>query len=556
MTSSPTKLITEDSLLQVEDYLDLLSEVSSKPRFQILYYLDQHGEDNASSIAESLDQDSGTCRHHLKRLVDAGLIRNWQRESRSGDGNYSYYETTSLGERFTRYVSDIIRADQQQVDGAESDSGSGEDTHDNNTNTATGTSTDTHATQNENQPPDLELLLEHSGLLPDLIANDDLTWEDVVESTDIEELRQQADTVIESSLGFDQGDLPALDQQDIRIIGCGGGGVRIVDRIHDVDLSTTQTITIDTDEESLNDGRADTRALIGKQTIGGRGTEGNLKQAQKAVQRADDALERLIGEPDLVFVLAGLGGGTGTALAPEVARKAGEAGAIVVSIATLPFSVEEFQLERARMGLSELSNMSDTLVVLNGRHLSLDEQEHVPLGKQLLHMNDSIARVVSNLTVGIGDFRMSDRNLTLPSMLKDAGNAVLLGTSLNKGESYDSLTDRLLRYSNVDITEEKVERAVLGFSVGTEISGDTIDEMISRLSQHVDEVAWTAIRDHNVPADELRVTGIMTGVGVELDDFISPNYRIEHSESNVADVEIMPSNREQSRREIVNVRGA
>ena len=553
MTPSPTELISEDSLLEVEDYLDLLNEVSSEPRFRILYYLHQHGEANASSISESLNQDAGTCRHHLKRLVDAGLIQNWQRESRSGDGNYSYYEITPLGERFTGYVCNIIRRDQTDTtELGNSEPRPTEDHHD--ADTATVAATEPHTAQGENQPAELELLLEHSGLLPDLITNSSVTWEDVVASANVEELRQQADTVIESSVGFDQGDLSALDQQDIRIIGCGGGGVRIVDRIHDVELSTTQTITIDTDEEALNNGRADTRALIGKQTLGGSGADGNIEQAKTAVKRADDAVERLIGDPDLVFVLAGLGGGTGTALAPEVARKAGEAGAIVVSIATLPFSVEESQLQRARSGLTDLSDMSDTLVVLNGRHLSPEEQ--IPLGKQLRRMNDSVAHVVSNLTVGVGDFRMSNRDLTLPSMLKDGGNAVLLGTRLHKGESYDSLTDRLLRYSHIDITAEHVERAILGFSGGAEVSGEAIDEIVSNLNQHVGEVAWTAIRDHDVATGGLRVTGILTGVDVELDDFISPNYGVRYSDTDAADVEIMPSNSDQSRAEPMEIGNA
>lgn len=112
---TPDDLITEDSLLSLADYLDLLSEVSTEPRFRILFYLTQVEEDNASSIADELEMDPGTLSYHLERLTEDGLTRNWQRTSRDDDGNYSYYTITGLGERITSRVADLVEADQDEI---------------------------------------------------------------------------------------------------------------------------------------------------------------------------------------------------------------------------------------------------------------------------------------------------------------------------------------------------------------------------------------------------------------------------------------------------------
>lgn len=349
---------------------------------------------------------------------------------------------------------------------------------------------------------------------------------------------------IESDLGFKETLSSAADDDfDVRIFGCGGGGIRIVDELHDIGFDRGQTITVDTDRGDLEAGQSDTSALIGKDTFDGTGAEGDFEDARESIERAEWALEELVGDPDLVFVIGGLGGATGTALAPKISEIASETDAVVVGIGTLPFRLESAQMERAREGLEMLSDQTDTFAVLDGNRLTRTEPA-LPFGEALEKMNADVATVVSQISHYIGDFRVSKDDQSLLSMLEDGGNSILLHEVVSSDEDYHALSDRLLQFTNVDIESEHIEQAILMFTGGQDVSSDLIDEVVKTVGQFTDEVAWTAHRSKGNP-DALSVTGLLTGVDVSLDDLFYT--QTEHLGSrDQQGIEIIPPSMDQT----------
>jgi len=139
-----------------------------------------------------------------------------------------------------------------------------------------------------------------------------------------------------------------LGQPRIVIVGCGGAGNNTVNRLYHMQVSGAETIAINTDKQHLDMIQADKRVLVGKSLTKGLGAGGFPDVGRRAAEMARPTLEGLLCDADLVFITAGMGGGTGTGTAPVVAQIAKEQGAIVVGMVSYPFQVEKARLLRGR----------------------------------------------------------------------------------------------------------------------------------------------------------------------------------------------------------------
>lgn len=355
------------------------------------------------------------------------------------------------------------------------------------------------------------------------------------------------DTIVESALGFRE--TSDNDGLDIRVAGCGAAGVRIVSEIYSSEDDLCQTAILDTDLEELNKGKADNRALIGKSQFNGNGSHGDVEAVTDAAERAKPVIRQLVGKPDLVFVVTGLGGGTGTALAPKIAEQAQEAGAVTVSIATLPFGFDESRVQYTRDGLASLDDHSDTLAVLDGNRIAADPT--ISMSEALPRMNRNIAHVVSQICANLGQFYVSDETETVLSKLRNGGRSVLMESEIDLGadESYDELSDRLLQYTNVDVHSEDPTQAILMFTAGNAVhnAGDEIDDIVASIRSDTDDVAWASrqvLRSDDGEGTILRVAGFLTGINVELEEFFDseqiPTESPTEATSEESDAEILP----------------
>ena len=174
------------------------------------------------------------------------------------------------------------------------------------------------------------------------------------------------------------GDGAEFGDPRIVIIGCGGAGNNTVNRLYNIGVDGAETIAINTDKQHLQMVEADTKILVGKSLTNGLGAGGDPSMGERATEMAQGTIKEVLGEADLVFVTAGMGGGTGTGAAPVVSKIAKEQGSIVVGMVSTPFNVERARTVKAEEGLEKLRNEADSIIVLDNNRL-LDYVPNLPL---------------------------------------------------------------------------------------------------------------------------------------------------------------------------------
>ncbi len=187
-------------------------------------------------------------------------------------------------------------------------------------------------------------------------------------------------------------DVDGFGDPRIVIVGCGGAGNNTVNRLYNIGVEGADTVAINTDKQHLKMIEADTKILVGKSLTNGLGAGGDPSMAS-APRRWHSTIKEVLGDADLVFVTAGMGGGTGTGAAPVVSKIAKEQGAIVVGMVSTPFNVERARTVKAEEGLEKLRNEADSIIVLDNNRL-LDYVPNLPIGKAFSVMDQIIAETV------------------------------------------------------------------------------------------------------------------------------------------------------------------
>ena len=162
----------------------------------------------------------------------------------------------------------------------------------------------------------------------------------------------------------------------IKVVGVGGGGCNAVNRMVDAGLQGVTFIAVNTDRQALSRCKAEVKIQIGEKVSGGRGAGADPEVGQKAAEESIDEIVTYLQDSDMVFITAGMGGGTGTGAAPIIAKAAMDCGALTVAVVTKPFTFEgKKRAVRAEKGIQYLSNFVDSLVVIpNDRLIDTSEK--------------------------------------------------------------------------------------------------------------------------------------------------------------------------------------
>ncbi|NOQ32739.1 MAG: cell division protein FtsZ, partial [Methanosarcinales archaeon] len=239
-------------------------------------------------------------------------------------------------------------------------------------------------------------------------------------------------------------DAELLGTPRILIVGCGGAGNNTSTRMHDIGIDGVDIIAINTDKQDLDRCRADKKILVGKSITRGLGAGGDPDVGRRAAELARGTLSEVLAESDLVFVTAGMGGGTGTGVAPVVADIARECGAIVVGMVSTPFHVERARAIKAETGLQELSDAAHTVIALDNNRL-LNYVPNLPM-KQAFSVMDQL---ISETVKGISDTITKDSLINLDyadmrTVMNCGGVAVMLfGESKTRDKSSDVVRSAL-----------------------------------------------------------------------------------------------------------------
>ncbi|MFC6973909.1 cell division protein FtsZ [Halomicroarcula sp. GCM10025709] len=283
----------------------------------------------------------------------------------------------------------------------------------------------------------------------------------------------------------------------ITVVGCGGAGGNTVTRMTEEGIHGAKLVAANTDAQHLADEvEADTKILIGKKRTGGRGAGSVPKIGEEAAQENIEDIQQSIDGSDMVFVTAGLGGGTGTGAAPVVAQTAQEAGALTIAIVTIPFTAEgERRRANADAGLERLRSVSDTVIVVPNDRL-LDYAPSMPLQDAFKICDRVLMRSVKGMTElitkpGLVNVDFAD----VRTIMENGGVAMIgLGESDSENKAQDSIRSAL-RSPLLDVEFDGANSALVNVVGGPDMSIEEAEGVVEEIYDRIDpdaRIIWGA----------------------------------------------------------------
>ena len=307
------------------------------------------------------------------------------------------------------------------------------------------------------------------------------------------------------------------DQQaKMRVVGVGGAGGNAVNRMIAADLKGVEFIAVNADLQDLDRSAASKRVQIGQAMTKGLGAGANPETGRQAMEEDRDHVSELLAGSDMVFVTAGMGGGTGTGAAPVVAEIAREAGALTVGIVTKPFKMEGVpRLRNAEMGIAQLKDSVDTLIVIPNQRL-LDICSEDTTLREAFRMADDVllqaTRGISDLIAIPGEVNLDFNDVR--TVMQQGGDALMgTGTARGEGRAIQAAEAAISSPLLEDLSIDGARCVLVNIAAGSELKLFEVDESVSAVTKAVGSEAniiWGTVLDDAL-SDELRVTVIATG---------------------------------------------
>ena len=304
-------------------------------------------------------------------------------------------------------------------------------------------------------------------------------------------------------------------QTNITVVGCGGAGGNTVNRMHEEGIRGATLVAANTDVQHLVNIEADTKILMGQEKTQGRGA-GSLPQVgeEAAIESQSEIRESLEGS-DMVFVTAGLGGGTGTGSAPVVAKAAREIGALTIAIVTTPFTAEgEVRRTNAEAGLERLRDVADTVIVVPNDRL-LDAVGKLPVRQAFKISDEVLMRSVKGITElitkpGLVNLDFAD----VRTVMEKGGVAMIgLGESDSDTKAQESVQSAL-RSPLLDVDISGANSALVNVTGGSDMSIEEAEGVVEEIYDRIDpdaRIIWGTSIDEELEG-QMRTMIVVTGV--------------------------------------------
>ena len=302
---------------------------------------------------------------------------------------------------------------------------------------------------------------------------------------------------------------------NIKVIGVGGGGNNVVNRMVRSGAQGVDFIAVNTDKQALNASSANYKLQIGEKLTGGKGAGSNPEIGRKAAEESRNQISKALEETDMVFVTAGMGGGTGTGAAPVVAEIARELGVLTVGVVTKPFAFEGPKRARqAEAGIEELKDKVDSLVIIPNERLKYASDQKITFANAFEIADDVLRQAVQSISDLIRDTGFINLDFAdVTAIMKDAGMAHMgVGRAAGKGKAEEAA--RMAISSPLLETSIQGAKGVLINVTGSvDIGLEEVEQAATLVQEAVHPDALTifgATFDENLD-DEIRVTVIATG---------------------------------------------
>jgi len=313
------------------------------------------------------------------------------------------------------------------------------------------------------------------------------------------------------SINFDE---LRAGKANIKVVGVGGMGCNAVTWLFNKGINGATIYAANTDALHLSVAKADEKILIGKELTRGLGAGGKPKTGREAAKEALIDIKKTVSGADMVFIIAGEGGGTGTGAAPVIAQLAKETGAVVIGVVTMPFEAEKARIDKAEFGLQELRGVTDTCIVLDNNRL-VDIAGQLPIEQAFAVANELVSTMVKGIV----------ETITLPSLInldyadvsavmKNGGVAVI---GIGEADTQDRVLEAVkqaLTHPLLDVDYQGATGALIHITCGPDFKLEEFDLIGRTVSENlsVDAQVIIGARIDKEFAGKVRVITIMTGV--------------------------------------------
>ena len=304
----------------------------------------------------------------------------------------------------------------------------------------------------------------------------------------------------------------------ILVVGVGSAGNNIISKLSEMNVSGVEFVIINTDKQHHSPKKGIKKILIGKDTTHGKGTKGNPELGRAAIEESRETVGKLFVRAKIVFIVAGLGGGTGTGAAPIIAELAHNKGATTVGIMTMPFNAERERIQHANFGLRELQKRCHTIAIVDNNKL-VSSASHLSLNDAFKVTDQVLANMIKEIIETISEPSLVNLDFTDFKSVVKKGGVTLVGIGeSNAPNRAEDAVQNALRNPLFNMDYENATGALVHISGDNAMTIDEVNkvgEIVMEIMGKNTKVAWGA-RINPYLEDALKVTLLFTRVPTTL----------------------------------------
>ncbi len=305
-----------------------------------------------------------------------------------------------------------------------------------------------------------------------------------------------------------------VGRANIKVMGVGGAGCNMTTWLFKKGVQGAEVVAMNTDKQHLDMMSSDKKVLIGRDLTRGLGAGGYANVGMEAAKEQLSEIKESLKGADMVFICAGMGGGTGTGAAPVVAQAARDAGAIVIGTVTSPFMIERARVDKAEFGMQQLRSVSDTVIVIDNNKL-VQIAGNLPVQQAFAVANELVATMIKGIVEIIAVPSLVNLDYADVKAIMTSGGVAVVGVGQADGEHrVQEATKRALTNPLLDVSYKGATGALIHVSGGLDMTLEEVNRIGEIVTETLDPDAnciWGA-RVEEAMKSQLRVMAIITGV--------------------------------------------
>jgi cell division protein FtsZ len=336
-----------------------------------------------------------------------------------------------------------------------------------------------------------------------------------------------------------------VGQANIKVIGTGGSGNNMVTWLYKRGIKGAEILACNTDRQHLDVSEADKKFIIGKDVTRGLGCGGFPQKGAEAAQESLNELKAYLKSADMVFVCAGMGGGTGTGSSPVIAQVAKDSGAIVIGVVTMPFAIERARVDKAEYGLEQLRKASDTVIVIDNNRL-VKIAGNLPIQQAFAVANELVATMIKGIVETIALPSLVNLDFADVKAIMTNGGVAAIGVGMSDTQGrVDEAVKGALNNPLLDINYEGATGALIHVWGGPDMTLEEINRVGELVTESLSDdanVIWGA-RVSDDMKGKLMVMTIITGVQspwlLGKQDYKKPSYQAQRTFNDELGIEVL-----------------